>query len=110
MVAKKVSERSDQTTPPTQFAETTPPNYPSVDHSFTVQGIFDLKGSVSKLEQTVVHLQDAVSELKSELKTVQKLVWIATGAFLVVSVLAGTFGVKMWDMMVRINAYMQAHP
>jgi hypothetical protein len=95
--------------PPGRLAEG-PPSYQGSDYSFTLQGVFDLKGSVAKLEEAVDHLEESVSDQKGELKTIQRMLWVATGVFLAISTAAGIFGTKIWDMMVRINAYMQTHP
>lgn len=85
-------------TPPS-LPETTPGPYPGSDYSFTLQGVFELKGSVSKLEGTVEHLTAAVEEQKTTLNGVQRLLWIATGAVIVASAITGFFLSKAWDML-----------
>ena len=109
-MADRQDDQSDQTpTTPTRFPETTPPNYPLMDFSFTVQGIFELKGSVSKLEQSVLHLKESVDDQKKDIRAVQRTLWIATGAFLVISAAAGFLGNKVWDTMMRVTDFLN-HP
>lgn len=43
---------------PQSFPEVTPPNYPSPDHSFTLQAIMEMQKSLGKLEQAVITLTE----------------------------------------------------
>lgn len=87
---------------PKSFPETTPPNYPSQDHSFTVQGIFDLKGTVSGLEQQVIGLKSDVAELKTDLRSVQRTLYMATGGAVVIAAIGGFLLSQVWDTLMEL--------
>lgn len=56
--------------PPTQFASTTPPSTPMMDHSFTLQAIMDLKGTVSALATKADRLIADVAKQGDKIDTV----------------------------------------
>lgn len=94
----KNGEREDQQgSKPKAFPETTPPSYPSTDHSFTVQGVFEIKASVAALDERVKHLKESMDEARNDLKSVQRTLWVASGVVLAVSTIGGFFLNKIWD-------------
>lgn len=56
-------DRPSAEEPPAQFASVTPPQTPMMDHSFTLQAIMDLKGSVSSLATSVERL---IADVKTQ--------------------------------------------
>jgi hypothetical protein len=104
------SEGGDQPPTPKQFPDTTPPPYPSADHSWTVQGIYDLKGSVSKLEQAFQDLKESIGKQEKILSGIQKAIWAAGGALVIISLLAGIFGKSIWDTMMEVQEFIRHHP
>jgi hypothetical protein len=109
MVAKKVERDERPAAPPTDFPETTPQTYPSMGYDFVLQGVFDLKGSVSKLEKAVELLESSVSEQKKEIQSVKRTLQLATGAFVVLSALATFFGNRLWDTLMDVTELLR-HP
>lgn len=90
------------TSVPRQFPETTPPAYPSNDFSWPVQGIYELKGSVSKLEAIVQELKECVGRQRDELKTIHRTLNIATGAVIAVGAILSFFLAKAWDTLTKL--------
>jgi phage-related minor tail protein len=70
--------------PPTQFASTTPPQTPMMDHSFTLQAIMDLKGAVSSLVAKVDRLIQDVGKQDSKIDTVRHQISFVRGAIWVI--------------------------
>ena len=54
------------------------------------------------LTQSVEHLKDAIKDQRDDLRTVQKILWTATGALLVVATVGGFLINKMWDTLVEL--------
>ena len=73
--------------PPTQLASTTPPQTPMMDHSFTLQAIMDLKGTVSTLVAKTDRLIDDVSKQGNKIDTVQHQISFVRGAVWVIGAL-----------------------
>jgi hypothetical protein len=101
-------EREDQTPEsPSAFPESPPPSYPSTQHSWEIQGIFELNKAVAKLERSVEHLETSVKEQRTDIRAVRTTLNKATGAFWIISVLLTIFGLffgtKLWNLMMRIE-------
>jgi hypothetical protein len=97
-------------TTPQQFPETTPPSYPGTDYSFTLQAVYDLKGAMSRLEHTVQQLDRSLSELKTDVRGVQRTLWLATGGVAIIVAVLGFFGNRFWDTMMQMRDYISRHP
>jgi hypothetical protein len=110
------SKRGDQrpATTPQEFPETTPPTYPGTEYSFVLQGVFELKASLAKLEQAVAHLQNSLGEHKQDLKTLNRTVWVATGVVLTISAIGSVvlviFGRQLWDVLSQIGELLRHAP
>ena len=79
--------------PPTQFANVTPPPV-MLDHSFTLQAIMDLKGTVASYGTKIDRLIEDVGKNGDKLDTVRNQISFVKGAMwviggLLVLVLAG---------------------
>src|ERR1700747_875201 len=83
------SDRSGVDQPPTQFANTTPPQTPMMDHSFTLQAIMDLKGTVSSLATKVDRLIEDVGKQGPKIDAVQHQISFVRGAIWVIGGLLG---------------------
>ena len=78
---------SQEAEPPTQFASTTPPQTPMMDHSFTLQAIMDLKGTVATLVTKTDRLIDDVSKQGNKIDTVQHQISFVKGAMWIIGAL-----------------------
>jgi hypothetical protein len=74
-------ESQGRTTTPEQFAETLPPEV-AQGHSFSVQAIFELQRAFGRVEKAIEGLEAKVEAQGKTLRTIERLVWIATGVFL----------------------------
>jgi hypothetical protein len=95
--------RSGRTTTPEQFAETLPPEV-APTHSFSIQAIFELQRAFGKVEQSVTSLEKRVEDQGKTLKTIERLIFVATGAFLVISTLIGLAIKYGLDMLTQLLA------
>lgn len=104
----------DRATTPTHFPDTTPPSYPGTDFSFTLQAVYDLKGTVSRLEQAIANLQASIADQRIDIKSLQRTIHIATGFFLALSVLGSAllaiYGRQLWDTLADISELIRHAP
>jgi hypothetical protein len=77
--------------PPDRFAETIPPEVAN-NHSFSIQAIFELQRSFGKAEHAIEKLEEKIGEQGKTLKGIERTIWIATGAFIIIS---GTIGLAL---------------
>lgn len=75
---------SSEGEPPTQFANVTPPQAVMLDHSFTLQAIMDLKGTVASLATKIDRLIDDVSKHGEKIDTVRNQISFVKGALWVI--------------------------
>ncbi len=91
MAERRGGDTSKPTTPD-RFAETLPPEVAN-NHSFSIQAIFELQRSFGKVEQAVQNLEKKADDQAATLKTIERTIFIATGAFVIVSAIIG-FAIK----------------
>ena len=70
--------------PPNQFASTPPPHTPMMDHSFTLQAVMELTGSVAALSAKVDRLITDVAKLSEKIDTVRSQISFVRGAVWVI--------------------------
>lgn len=70
--------------PPTQFANVVPPASPMMDHSFTLQAIMDLKGTVASLGTKIDRLIDDVGKHADKIDIVRHQISFVKGAMWVI--------------------------
>jgi hypothetical protein len=103
MAERKRNGDPPRSTTPERFADTIPPEI-APTHSFSVQAIFELQRSFGKIERAVENLEGKVDDHSKTLKSIERTIWIATGAFVIVS---GAFGLALkygLDMLVKLLA------
>jgi hypothetical protein len=103
MNARQTSRDSEAQVTPKRFAETTPPIYPSSDYSFVLQGIFDLKGSVAKLEQAVGTLTEQQKEQGKKLDGISHKIYAAIVVLVLVGTIIGFFAKFTNDWLLRLT-------
>jgi hypothetical protein len=81
------SGRQSVDEPPVNFASTPPPQNPMMNHSFTLQAIMDLKGTVSTLVAKVDRLIEDVGKQDEKLDTVRGQITFVKGALWVIGIL-----------------------
>lgn len=79
----------------------------TVDHSFTLQAIMEVQRSIGELTGSVNHLKESVDGHGDSLKSLQRVVWIATGGFIVGSAVLAFVLDKLWD---RVMTVIQSIP
>jgi hypothetical protein len=87
MVSRGASDQP-KTSPPEHFAETLPPDL-AAGHSFSIQAIFELQRSFGKVEGALQALETKVADQGKTLKSVERILWIATGVVIVAGALGG---------------------
>lgn len=92
-MANRGGQDPSKTAPPERFAETLPPEV-APSHSFSVQAIFELQRAFGKIEHAVDSLDKRVAEQGKTLRSIEKTVWLATGALGVI-VAVGGFLIKL---------------
>ena len=75
------SDRPVAEEPPTQFASTTPPQTTMLDHSFTLQAIMDLKGTVASLGTKVDRLITDVGKQGEKIEAVHHQISLSAVPF-----------------------------
>lgn len=88
--------------PPSQFASTTPPQTPMMDHSFTLQAIMDLKGTVSSLGTKVDRLIDDVAKQSDKLDTIRNQISFVKGAMWVIG---GLLAIGMAGVVIYLRVF-----
>ena len=105
MTAKEEKERGRETIPP-KMAEVTPTVYPGSDYNFTLQCVFEMKGTLGELKTAIEHLTEQSRESGKKLNHISHVVY-AVGA--VVTVLGAIAGVILREAWVLIEPILKAH-
>jgi|GEM_PF-3158633 hypothetical protein len=90
-MARTTQKESIQDTP-TRFAETTPPPYPSSDHSFTLQTVMEMQKTLGQLTQTVTTLTEESKKCGDIIDKISHKVYAAEKVVVVVGIILGTLG------------------
>ena len=100
--------QSQPSTPEHHIGTTTPSTVGYVDHSFTLQAIFDLQKSTGQLTEAVTALRRSVDKIDNKLDKIEEKVSgvthkiYAAGVVLLILVTIGGFIVnKAWDLMAK---------
>ena len=104
-MAKEKSQSSSQvTTPPTRFADTTPPI--SYDHSFPLQTVLELQKSIGQMGQAILTLTEDSKENRKKLDRLSHIIYAAG----VVGTVIGATMVWLLDKLSGVVvAYLSAH-
>jgi hypothetical protein len=104
MTPKEEKERKE-TTPP-KMAEVTPSVYPGSDYSFTLQAVYEMKGTLGELKHAIETLTVQSREDSKKLNHISHVVY-AVGA--VVTVLGAIAGVILREAWVLIEPILKEH-
>jgi hypothetical protein len=91
------------TTPDTHQPVTTPSfGETAGQHSFLLQAMFELKGSMSEIKQSVAGLEAKVTTQTAALETIKKTLWFAAGVVSIASILIGIFVEHNYDKVMAL--------
>lgn len=105
MTPREERERSREGTP-SRLPDTTPPVFPGSQYDFILQAVFDMRGAVGELTQSIRTLTDQVKENDKKLDHISHVVY-AVGT--VVTVLGAIGGVILREVWVLILPILKEH-
>ncbi len=89
MVSKAGSGRGAKSTTPDNQQPNTTPLEAAGQHSFVLQGVMELQRSFGSFEKSIQALETKVSEQSKKVEGLQRVVWISTGAIIVLGAIGG---------------------
>jgi hypothetical protein len=104
MTAREDKERRD--TSPGRLPDTTPDAFPGKSYDFTLQAVFEMKGTLGELTQAIKGLTEQARDNDKKLDHISHVVY-AVGA--VVTVLGAIAGVILREAWVLIEPILKAH-
>jgi hypothetical protein len=105
MTPREDKDRLRETTPP-RLPDVQPQVYPGQNYDFTLQAVFEMKGTLGELKTAIEHLTEQSRESGKKLNHISHVVY-AVGA--VVTVLGAIAGVILREAWVLIEPILKAH-
>lgn len=105
MTPREDKERSRETTPP-RLPDVQPQVYPGQNYDFTLQAVFEMKGTMGELKHAIETLTTQSREDSKKLNHISHVVY-AVGA--VVTVLGTIGGIILREVWVLIEPILKSH-
>ena len=103
---KEDRERGGKDVNPTKFPETTPSAYPGSDYSFTLQAVFEMKGTLGELKKAIETLTEQSRSNHDKLNKMSHVIYAVSAVVTVLGVLAGYVIKGLWDL---ISPILRSH-
>jgi hypothetical protein len=102
MTPKEREERERREVNPPRLPDTTPTVYPGQTYDFTMQMIFDMKGSLGELTQSIKTLTDESKENSKKLSHISHVVYAVGAVVTVLGTIAGVILREAWGLILPI--------
>jgi xanthine/uracil/vitamin C permease (AzgA family) len=83
---------------PTKLPETTPLSFPGSDYSFTLQAVFEMKGTLHELKKAIEILTQQSKENHDKLSKMSHLIYAVSAVVTVIGFIAGYVIKALWDL------------
>jgi hypothetical protein len=94
----------DITTP--KLGETNPQNYPGSDFSFTLQAVFEMKGTLHELKKSIETLTEQSKESRDKLSKLSHTIYAVSAVVTVLGIIGGFVIKALWDL---ISPILRSH-
>ena len=90
-------ERGSKIGPPESFGETTP-QFPGQNYDFTLQAVYDMKGTVHELKNGIATLTEQVRDNDKKLDRIARVIYGAGAVLAVLGAIGGIVLRGAWDI------------
>jgi hypothetical protein len=91
---------------PTKLPETTPPSFPGSDYSFTLQAVFEMKGTLGELKKGIETLTEQTRANSGKINHMSHVIYAVGAVVTVVGAIAGFVIKALWDL---ISPILRSH-
>ncbi len=93
-------QREGGQSPPQRPAEGAPSSYPGSDYSFTLQAVFEMKGTLGELTQAIRSLTEQVKDNDTKLDKISHRVYAAAAVVTVLTAISAFVLSRIWEFVV----------
>jgi hypothetical protein len=102
MTAREDRERGKETTTPGRLPDTTPEVYPGKIYDFTLQAVYDMKGTLGELKKGIETLTEQVKDNDKKLDRIALVVYAASAVAAILCTIGGVILKAAWEIIAPI--------
>ena len=88
--------------PPQEFGATTPQTFPGQNYDFTLQAVYEMKGTLGELKKGIETLTEQVKENDKKLDRIALVVYAASAVVAILGTIGGFVLRGAWDIIAPI--------